>query len=157
MVQFANRNRSERLLEIGDMVYLKVQPYRHSSLSIHRCIKLHSKYYGPFRVLLKVGQTAYKLLLPEGCNLHHTFHVSQLKKHVGHVAIPTPTLPLIDSNGNIQTGPEKVLQRKLIPRKQGNISIPVVQWLVKWINLPEESATWEDSSFIQQVFPTFQP
>jgi translation initiation factor IF-1 len=57
MVHFANRNRSDRELLVGDMVYLKVQPYRHSSLSIHHCIKLHSKFYGPFRVLAKVGQT----------------------------------------------------------------------------------------------------
>lgn len=157
MVHFANRNRSDRELEVGDMVYLKVQPYRHSSLSIHRFLKLHSRFYGPFRVLAKVGQTAYKILLPEGCKLHHTFHVSQLKKHRGPLAIPAPALPLVDDQGNIQLGPEAVLQRKLIPRKQGNISIPVVQWLVKWLNLPKVSATWEDASFIQKAFPEFTP
>lgn len=104
-----------------------------------------------------MGQIAYKLLLPEGCKLHHTFHVSQLKKHFGPVVIPEPTLPLIDEQGNIQTGPEAILDRKLIPRKQGDISIPVVQWLVQWINLPSEAATWEDAAFIQKVFPNFQP
>ena len=135
----------------------KVQPYSHCSLDIHRSIKLHSKFYGPFRVLLKVGNAAYKLLLPEGCNLHHTFHVSQLKKHHGPVAIPTPTLPLVDAEGNIQTGPEAILDRKLTPRKQGAVSAPIVQWKVKWTNLPEEAATWEDSTFIQKVFPSFQP
>jgi hypothetical protein len=157
MVHFANQNRSDRQLQEGDMVYFKVQPYRHSSLSIHRCIKLHSKFYGQFRVLHKVGATAYKILLPEGCKLHHTFHVSQLKKYVGPVAVPTPSLPLIDDQGKIQTGPEAVLDRKLIPRTKGDISVPVVQWLIKWINLPPESATWEDSTFIQRVFPNFHP
>jgi hypothetical protein len=44
MVHFANKNRSDRELEIGDMVYLKIYPCRHSSLSIHQCIKLHSKF-----------------------------------------------------------------------------------------------------------------
>jgi hypothetical protein len=63
----ADKHRSERTLEIGDMVYLKIQPYRHTSLSIHRSLKLHSKFYGPFRVLEKIGKVAYKLLLPEGC------------------------------------------------------------------------------------------
>jgi hypothetical protein len=107
--------------------------------------------------LEKVGNTAYKLLLPEGCELHHTFHVSQLKKHVGPVAVPTPTLPLVDNQGKIQTGPEAILDRKLIPRKQGDISIPVVQWLIKWLKLPAESATWEDASFIQKIFHAFHP
>jgi hypothetical protein len=63
---FADQNKKERELAVGDMVYLKGQPYRHTSLSLHRCIKLHSKFYGPFRVIEKVGETAYKLLLPEG-------------------------------------------------------------------------------------------
>lgn len=117
MTHFANKNRSERQLELGDMVYLKIQPYRHSSLSIHRCIKLQSKFYGPFRVMEKVGNTTNKLLLPDGRKLHHTFHVSQLKKHLGPVAVPNPSLPLIDDQGNIQTGPEAILERKLIPRK----------------------------------------
>uniref|UniRef100_A0A453SX37 Chromo domain-containing protein n=2 Tax=Aegilops tauschii subsp. strangulata TaxID=200361 RepID=A0A453SX37_AEGTS len=52
--------------------------------------------------------------------------------------------------------PEAVLERALIPRKQGSISIPVVRWLVKWSNLPVEDATWEDSAFIQKVFPAFR-
>ena len=30
----ANKNRTERVLEVGDMVYMKIQPYKHSSLSI---------------------------------------------------------------------------------------------------------------------------
>ena len=144
----ADKHRQERTLEVGDMVYLKLQPYRHTSLSLHKCLKLHSKYYGPFRVLAKVGHTSYKLLLPDGCQLHHTFHVSQLKKHLGPKAIPSPNLPLLNPDGTILIAPEAVLERKLIPRVQGSISIPVVQWLVKWQNLPPEQATWEDASFI---------
>ena len=56
--QQADKHRTERSFELGDMVYLKIQPYRHTSLSIHRSLKLHSKFYGPFRVLEKVGKVA---------------------------------------------------------------------------------------------------
>jgi hypothetical protein len=73
----------------------------------------------------KVGSTSYKLLLPKGCKLHPTFHVSQLKKHLGAKAIPTPHLPLLNPDGTILIAPETVLQRKLIPRFQGPISIPI--------------------------------
>lgn len=97
----ANKHRSEREFVVGDMVYLKLQPYRHTSLSIHDFLKLHSKYYGPFRVLEKIGKAAYKLLLPEHCQLHPVFHVSQLKQHIGPQVVPTPHLPLIDKDGNI--------------------------------------------------------
>ena len=156
MKHFADKNRVDRSFDIGDMVYLKLQPYRHTSLSIHRCLKLHSKYYGPFKVLAKVGNTSYKILLPEGCKLHHTFHVSQLKKHIGPKVVPNAQLPLLHDQGNILVAPEAILERKLIPRVQGDISIPVVRWKIKWVNLPVEAATWEDASFIQKVFPSFQ-
>lgn len=38
----ADKRRVEREFTIGDMVYLKIQPYRHSSLSNHRCLKLRT-------------------------------------------------------------------------------------------------------------------
>lgn len=157
MKQFADRKRIPREFQVGTMVYLKIQPYRHTSLSIHRHFKLHSKYYGPFRILEKIGKCAYKLLLPDDCKLHPTFHVSQLKQHIGPEVVPHPYLPLVDDQGQIRLEPEAVLERRLIPRPQGDISIPVVQWLIKWINLPAEQATWEDAAFIQKVFPAFTP
>lgn len=153
----ADKNISESTLELGDMAYLHVQPYRHTSLSLHQCVKLHSKFYGPFCVIAKVGETSYKLLLPEGCKLHPIFHISQLKKHHGPMAVPEPTLPLIDEQHNIQIGPKAVLKHKLTPRKQGDIFVLVIQWLMEWINLPMEAATWEDADFILKVFPDFQP
>ena len=157
MKHYADKKRSERTLEIRDMVYLKLQPYRHTTLSIHKCLKLHSKFYGPFRVIQKVGTVAYKLLLPDDCKLHDTFHVSQLKKHIGPMAIPNPKLPLLNPDGTILLEPEQLLERKLIPRVQSDISVPVVRWVIKWSNLPMDEATWEDATFIQKVFPNFQP
>lgn len=156
MKAFADNKRTERSFELGDMVYFKPQPYRHTSHGIHRYLKLHSKYYGPFRVIEKVGVVSYKLLLPDGCQLHPTFHVSQLKKHLGPQAVPNPKLPLLNPDGTIFIEREELLERKLIPQVQGNISIPVAQWCIKWKNLSHEQATWEDSSFIQKIFPQFQ-
>ncbi|KAE8820467.1 hypothetical protein D1007_01615 [Hordeum vulgare] len=150
MKHYADKKRQEREFSVGDMVYLKLQPYRHTSLSLHGHLKLHSKFYGPFRVLQRIGKHAYKLLLPEGCQLHDTFHVSQLKKHIGPEVVQSPQLPLVGPDGLIKMEPEAVLERKLIPRRQGSISIPVVRWLIKWVNMPVEEATWEDSAFIQK-------
>ena len=139
------------------MVYLKLQPYRHTTLSIHKHLKLHSKYYGPFRVLQKIGNVSYKILLPDECKLHHTFHISQLKKHIGPQAIPNAKLPLLNANGTILLEPEKLLERTLIPQTQGNIDVLVVRRKIKWSNLPEAEATWEDATFIQKVFRASSP
>jgi hypothetical protein len=79
--------------------------------------------------------------------------VSQLKKHLGPTAVPSPDLPLIDSKGNIQVAPVEILERRMIPRNNE----PVIQWRIKWLNLPEADATWEDADFIRKVFPSFHP
>jgi hypothetical protein len=63
----------------------------------------------------------------------------------------------MNPDGTILIDPEVVLEIKLIPQVQGDISIPVVQWLVKWENMTTDQATWEDASFIQKIFPAFQP
>lgn len=73
---YADKKRNDMQLEVGDLVYVKLQPYMHTSLSIHKFLKLHSKYYGPFKVLQRVGQVAYKVLLPVDYQLHPTFHIS---------------------------------------------------------------------------------
>jgi hypothetical protein len=51
MKKYADMTRTERVLEVGDMAYLKLQPYRHNALGLHKTLKLHSKFYGPFKVL----------------------------------------------------------------------------------------------------------
>jgi hypothetical protein len=150
MKKQADKRRSERTLQLGGMAYLKLQPYRHNALGIHKCLKLHSKY---FKVIQKIGQVAYKLLLPDACAIHLVFHISQLKKHLGPKVIPQQALPLVDSEGNILIQPEALLDRRMITHNNK----PVVQWLIKWINLPQTAATWEDVDFIKKVFPEFQP
>jgi hypothetical protein len=100
-----------------------------------------------------VGSVAYKVLLPEGCAIHPVFHVSQLKKHVSPKVLPQANLALVDSEGNIKIHPEKLLDRRLIPHNNE----PVVQWLIKWINLPKDAAAREDIDFIRKEFPEFNP
>jgi hypothetical protein len=57
--------------------------------------KLKSKYSGPFKILARIGEVAYKLNLPSGSLIHPVFHVSQLKKCMGSKVIQAlPTLVL---------------------------------------------------------------
>lgn len=76
----ADKNRSERQFEVGDFVYLKLQPYVQTSVATQANHKLSFKYFGPYEILAKVGTVAYKLLLPASTSVHPVCHVSQLKK-----------------------------------------------------------------------------
>jgi hypothetical protein len=106
----AYKHRTKRIREVGDTAYLKLQPYRHNALGVHKWLKLHSKFYGPFKIIQKLGQVAYKLLLSEGCGIHPVFHVSHLKKRIDPMVIPQLNLPPTDQGENIQMHPEELLQ-----------------------------------------------
>ncbi|GJT91088.1 putative reverse transcriptase domain-containing protein [Tanacetum coccineum] len=65
---------------VGDKVMLKVLPWK-GVVRFGKRGKLNPRYVGPFKVIEKVGEVAYKLeLLEELSRVHNTFHVSNLKK-----------------------------------------------------------------------------
>lgn len=105
MKKYADLKRSERTLEPGDLVYLKMAPYRLSAFGFRGDLKLQHKYYGPFVITHKVGTAAYKLQLHDSVKIHPVFHVSQLKKHIGPKVIPSPHLPVVNDDGTLKTAP----------------------------------------------------
>ncbi|GKF54449.1 hypothetical protein Tco_0161359, partial [Tanacetum coccineum] len=77
---YADRKRKPMEYEVGDMVMLKVSPWK-GVVQFGKRGKLNPRYVGPFKVLAKIGKVAYKLELPQELSrAHHTFHVSNLKK-----------------------------------------------------------------------------
>jgi hypothetical protein len=157
MKKYADQKRTPRSFQLGDMVYLKMIPQRETALDQGNPLKLASKWYGPFKITQTVGKRAYKLQLPEGTMLHDVFHVSHLKKHIGPKAIPSANLPLVTPSGMIKFAPVSILQRRQVPRREGDYDVAVPQWLIKWEGMTEDDATWEDADFITKTFPAFKP
>jgi hypothetical protein len=128
--KYADLKRSERTFNVGDMVYLKFQPYRRAVFGLRTNLKLATRYYGPYLVLQKIGQAAYTLQLPPDAQIHPIFHVSQLKKHLGPKAVPSPTLPMVTPDGYVKMEPEKVLSTRSVPSGM----VVKSQWLIQWLN-----------------------
>src|SRR5262249_32260178 len=78
MKSLVDKHRSDVVYNVGDQVYVRLQPYRQISLAIHKSHKLPKRYYGPFAVLKRIGQCAYELDLPSFSKIHRVFHVSLL-------------------------------------------------------------------------------
>jgi hypothetical protein len=81
-------------------------------LSIQGCSKLEPKFYGPFRVLERIGTAAYKLELPPGTHLHNVFHVGLLKPYKGEP--PTPGLLAPVKHGHTCPQPIEVIKGRLV-------------------------------------------
>ena len=74
--------------------------------------KLSPMYYGPYKVLQKIGIMAYKLELPVASRLHPVFHVSCLKKVIGDKLLVQTILPELDEEGKIILEPEVVIETR---------------------------------------------
>jgi hypothetical protein len=106
----ADRHRIERSFEVGDLVFSRLQPYRQSSLKKSGVEKLKPRFYGPYRIMHRVGEVAYELELPEGSKIHNVFHVSCLKKEVEQFISTSEELPPLDEEGELELVPEEVLE-----------------------------------------------
>ncbi|KAH7284467.1 hypothetical protein KP509_34G055200 [Ceratopteris richardii] len=94
------------------------------------------RFCGPWIVIKKISDVAYKLQLLENCKVHPIFHVSKLR-------------PYISRDENCVDG--SVLDKR--EQKLRNRSIP--EYLVAWTSRPLTDATWESEALIRKHFPSF--
>jgi hypothetical protein len=145
----ADRNSFKRQFAEGDMVFLKLQPYVQSSIAPWGNNKLLFRYYGPYKVLQRVGAVAYKLELPPQAKIHPVIHVSQLKKQVPSQAVVHEDIEAIPTDLEEQLLPVAILDKKFVGRAGSTTQRAQVQWT----NLSSKLATWEDEQDLRRRFP----
>ena len=147
MKQQSNHHCNERSFEEGDWVLLSLQPYKQMSLKeLNKDNKLSRKYYGPYKVLQKIGCMAHKLEHPTSSWVQPVFHVSCLKKVIGYKFAIQIIFQKLDQEGKFILEPEKILEA----RTEQLWNRVITEYLVKWKNLLVEDSTWANEYFIQR-------
>ncbi|XP_028555338.1 uncharacterized protein LOC110113821, partial [Dendrobium catenatum] len=112
---------------IGDFVYVKVSPMKGVN-RFGRVSKLSPRYVGPFEIIERDGNSAYRLLLPnQMSDIHNMFH----------------------ENLQYKEEPEKILAYYV--RKLRSKQIPMFK--VQWKFRTTREATWEKESDMRQLYP----
>jgi len=147
----ADKKRRDLQFKPGDLVLVKLQPYRQHSVALRKHQKLGMRYFGPFRVMEKIGAVAYRLQLPDSAKIHPVFHVALLKPFHGQVTQLYFPLPLSSSELGPMLNPLKVLDVRVLKRLETEVS----QVLIQWEASEAKDATWEDLQDILKFYPQF--
>ncbi|XP_051146380.1 uncharacterized protein LOC127261976 [Andrographis paniculata] len=147
---YADLSRRDGHFKVGDHVLLKVSPTK----GVRRFGikgKLSPRYVGPYEIIKRIGEVAYRLALPETLKrVHDVFHVSQLRRYVAdpsHILQPEVLdLPedLVYSEQPIQIVAFKV-------RSTRNCEIRMVK--VVWSQHGIEEAAWETEQKMRGKYP----
>ena len=113
--------------------------------------KLSSRYIGPYRIVERIGEVAYRLELPSDLDcIHDVFHVSMLRQYIpdpSHVLIEQPVE--IQENLTYEKEPVQILDRR--EQVLRNKTIPLVK--VLWRSHTIEEATWEPEAQMRHQYP----
>ncbi|XP_073136807.1 uncharacterized protein [Henckelia pumila] len=140
MKQLADTKRKEKHFNVGDLVLLKMIPYRQTTVATRLHPKLGRRFFGPYPVTAKVGEVAYTLQLPPSSQIHPTFHVSQLKSFHGAAPDTSDQLPVHFFNSKPIAFPAAILAMRIVTIKDQQVK----QILVQWSHSYPDDATWEN-------------
>ncbi|GJX46368.1 hypothetical protein Tco_0271558 [Tanacetum coccineum] len=111
---YANLKRKPMEFEVRDRVILKVSPWK-GVVRFGKRGKLNPRYVGPFKVLAKFRKVAYRLELPQELSrVHHTFHVSNLKKCYADEPLVMPLEGIhVDDKLQFMEEPVEIMEREI--------------------------------------------
>jgi hypothetical protein len=153
MAHYRDKQRRPQEFAISDKVLLKSTNLNFKGTAAkagsgpRQTRKLLPKWVGPFKVLDRVGDLAYKLELPPTLPVHNVFHVELLKPwRAGSREQPPPAPVVVD--GEEEWHVEAILGHKVI--KEGRKD-PTYDFLVRWKGYGPTDDTWEPQENVENT------
>ena len=118
--KFYNAKHLSRSYNVGEFVYLNSKNID----STRPTKKLDWKFYGPYKIVNRVGNVVYCLHLPKSMKIHNVFHISLLKpcEQRGDSIAPPPPIE-VDSEEKFEA--KEILDSRV---RHGKL-----QYLIKWL------------------------
>ena len=134
--------------QVGDLVFLKVSPMKGVRRFGIRG-KLSPRFVGPFLVLQRIGEVAYKIELPPSMQVHNVFHVSMLRKCLRDPSqvIPHTEVEMID-DCTYTVKPLAILDSDTKNTRSKQIGLVKVQW-----SEDPGDVTWELRDLMERLYP----
>ena len=147
---YADNRRRDLKFEMGDKVFLRVLPWK-GILRFGKRGKLSPRYIGPYEIVDKVGEVAYRLRLPlELANIHDVFHVSMLRKYIADPSHILKEQPIqLKENLTYEEHSVEILDRRDQVLRNKVISLVKVLWSSHTV----EEATWEPEAQMRHQYP----
>jgi hypothetical protein len=148
---YADLKRRTVEFAVGDFVFLKVSPMKGVVRFGKKKKKLSPRFVGPFEVLEKVGDLAYRLALPLSMSgVHNVFHVSMLRKYIqdeSHV-IDLGKIKVNEDTTYVVT-PVRILDKATKQLRRKDVDLVKVLWSQH----DEGDASWELESEMRTKYP----
>ncbi|XP_073057205.1 uncharacterized protein [Primulina eburnea] len=147
---YANVRRRPLEFNVGDHVFVKIAPLK-GVMRFGKKGKLSPRYIGPFEVLDRIGERAYRLALPPDLDrVHNVFHVSMLRKYLSNPShvLRHEALDLL-TNLSYEEMLVQIIDRKVKVLRNKEIGFVKVLWR----NHVIEEATWEPEEEMRQRYP----
>ena len=144
---YADLKRRPVEYKLGQQVLLNT---KNITLKMVGSPKFLPKYIGPYKIIEKINEVAYRLELPPCLKIHNVFHVSLLEEYrtreEGGKIHPPPLPEIID--GQVEYEVEQILLHKyhtvaLRKNKRFTKKITELRYLIKWKGYNEDYITWE--------------
>ena len=145
---YADKRRTPAELAVGDEVLLSTKHLAAPADRGRPSSKFSSRFIGPYSVLARIGDSAYRLQTPTSARFHNVFHVSQLKLYHPakephrrfHGRVPAPVRDL---------APHWAIDRIIAHRQHYGSR----QYLVNWHGYPPSERTWLSLGALQDCSP----
>ena len=142
--------RRELEIAVGDMVFIKVAPWKWV-IRFQKRDKLNHRYISPFKIFERIGSVAYRLELSRDLERNYDiFHVSLLRKYISNPSHVLKAPPIeLEEDLIFEIQPVGIVDQRM--KELRNKVILMVN--VLWKSDTVEEMTWETKAFMRSHYP----